>query len=51
MGQLDRGADGDASETLTIGVIVKILGRLVRGEVVNFRHLKPRSDWERLSKC
>ena len=36
MGQLDRGADGDASETLTIGVVVKILGRLVREEVVYF---------------
>ena len=51
MGQLNRGTDGDASETLTIGVVVKILGRLVRGEVVNFGHLKPRSDYGRLSKC
>ena len=51
MGQLNWGADGDVSETLTIGVVVKVLGRLVRKEVVNFRHLKPRSDCERLSKC
>ena len=51
MGQLDWGADGDASETLMVGIVVKILGRLVREEVVNFRHLKPRSDCDRLSKC
>ena len=51
MGQLDWGADGDATETLTIGVVLKVLGRLVRKEVVNFGHLKPRSDYGRLSKC
>ena len=36
MGQLNRGADGDTTETLTIGVVVKILGRLVREEVIYF---------------
>ena len=51
MGQLYWGADRDTTETLPIGVVVEILGRLVREEVVNFRHLKPRSDYGRLSKC
>ena len=43
MGQRGYGVDRTKTKTLTIRVVVKVFGRLVRKEVVYFRHLIPRS--------